>query len=607
MANNNPIEISAIQVAPVYRNSTLALRPTSVDGFTQRHHFPYMAGLTSLALLITLKNRKLKAKGRAEHSCEVTFCLDRVDESEIDLFKNATLSMAECDTEAKARFDIPLTDTGLEPDTLYQLRVFDGDSFDVMASTHIAFIDPSLPTEIVPLEPCEAFVFDPKLGEVDPVACVALSTDPLFEITPAVAFDLIDNVSDQLGFLPEIIIDFVGENGHREERIAKIVKDDYFTDFDLRAYAEIPDADFGAAVSASLKCMDMVIATAAYPLDAEDNQPGRYEACDIEPDSIRPSEWIARIRDRTALMEAEIKAESRRRDEQNRASRMESAMERLNGMTGLNSIKEMVKGKYHLTTFMDRREAMGLKSVRPSLHSMFLGNPGTGKTTVARLMGEMMKAAGALSSGHVVFTERAALVGHCYGQAEENTHNVLQNAKGGILFVDEAYQLFMPNDPKDPGRQVLDSVITAMSEERDLMIILAGYPAETRRLFDLNPGLRSRIPDCNIFMFDDYSLDELLEIGRRYFDRNDFTLTPEAWSRFAERVNVDYDNRGNGFGNARYVVTLIENQIIPAMASRLFGALDITRATMSTILPADIPLSATFLPTFKPRKMGFVG
>jgi len=229
------------------------------------------------------------------------------------------------------------------------------------------------------------------------------------------------------------------------------------------------------------------------------------------------------------------------------------------------------------------------------MHSMFLGSPGTGKTTVAKIIGKKLHEAGVLSRGHVVIRERSTLLGQYYSSEGENTLKALEEAQGGILFIDEAYQLFQPQDPRDPGRFVIETLMTALADEsnRDWMLILAGYTKPMKRMFEINPGLSSRIPESNIILFEDYGVDELMEIARRYFDTNKYRTTEAAETKLKANIANAYAYRNESFGNARYVMNLIQTEIIPAMAMRLNNEADPTAEQLSTIIAEDIPLSIT--------------
>lgn len=278
----------------------------------------------------------------------------------------------------------------------------------------------------------------------------------------------------------------------------------------------------------------------------------------------------------------------------------------LQQLVGLAEVKQKLITYGKMMRFDIMRSEAGLPVVSAPLHSMFLGSPGTGKTTVAKMIGKMLYDVGLLTKGHVVVRERATLSGTHYGDHEELTLKALEEAQGGILFIDEAYQLFQQNDPKDPGRLVLETLLTALADEskRNWMLILAGYRDEMLRLFDMNPGLRSRIPEANIYTFDDFSESELMEIADRWFRKNEYNLTADAREALVARLSSDYAARDRSFGNARHVVNLIQTSILPSMASRIMDQEMPSRESLTDILPSDIPApSAPMQPTR--RRIGF--
>lgn len=260
-------------------------------------------------------------------------------------------------------------------------------------------------------------------------------------------------------------------------------------------------------------------------------------------------------------------------------------------LTGLESVKRKLEVYEKTVLFNMHRSRLGLATYPQPLHAMFMGAPGTGKTTVASKIGSILKRAGVLSKGHVVIRERATLLGPNYSNEETNTLKAIEEAKGGILLIDEAYQLCQPNDPRDPGKFVIETLMTALADEkrRDWMLILAGYPEKMQRMFDLNPGLRSRIPESNIYMFDNFTEPQLMEIAERYLERNDYTLSPEAREALQSRLHADLAAADETFGNARHVINLIQTDIIPAMAVRLADGDSSDPSALSTILPSDIP------------------
>lgn len=271
-------------------------------------------------------------------------------------------------------------------------------------------------------------------------------------------------------------------------------------------------------------------------------------------------------------------------------------------LTGLKNVKEKLATYEKVVRFNKMRRDNDLSSTMLPLHAMFLGSPGTGKTTVAKNIGQMLRRAGILSKGHVVERQRANLLGQNYSMEETNTLDAIKEAQGGILFIDEAYQLYQPADPRDPGRLVIETLMTALADEsrRDWMLILAGYPDEMRRMFDMNPGLRSRIPDSNIYIFDDFTEGELMEIAENYLRRNNYRLSAEAQKALAHRFAVDYKQRDKQFGNARYVINIIQTEILPAMAARVVAEDSVSKETLQVIQASDIPAPSKRLNASRP-------
>lgn len=281
----------------------------------------------------------------------------------------------------------------------------------------------------------------------------------------------------------------------------------------------------------------------------------------------------------------------------------------LSDLTGLAAVKDKLASYTRFVTFNKWRRDNGLPTPGLPLHAMFCGSPGTGKTTVAKRMGSMLKQAGLLSNGHVVVKERSSLVGKYYSDEETNTSAAIEEAQGGILFIDEAYQLYQPSDPRDPGRLVIETLMTALADEskRDWMLILAGYTDEMRRMFEMNPGLKSRIPESNIYFFDDFTEPQLMEIARNYLGTSKYELTPEAICALERRLGHDYQHRDRTFGNARHVINMIQTEIIPAMASRVVESGFYDARALSQIQACDIPRPIAMLPASAPARIGYRG
>ena len=301
------------------------------------------------------------------------------------------------------------------------------------------------------------------------------------------------------------------------------------------------------------------------------------------PESV--SDWIS---DEWPGLSLERNDEDKDKDG-NSASRIFT--DALNRLTGLHEVKKKLAAYESLVSFNKKRMDFGLPVVSSPLHAMFLGSPGTGKTTVARMMGEMLNKKGLLSSGHVVVRERANLLGQNYNSEGENTLEAIKEAQGGILFIDEAYQLYQPHDPRDPGKFVIETLLTALSDpsNRDWMLILAGYPAQMKKMWSMNPGFRSRIPESNIYQFDDFSENELMEIAENYLSENKYMLSRSANMALRQRMKTDLINKDESFGNARYVLNLIQTEILPAMAVRIIGEEKVSYEALCEIMAEDIP------------------
>ena len=267
-----------------------------------------------------------------------------------------------------------------------------------------------------------------------------------------------------------------------------------------------------------------------------------------------------------------------------------NSLARLEKMAGLKGVKEKVHSLMNFHNLQKRREEAGLPVRRPALHARFLGNPGTGKTTVARLLGQIYKEMGLLSSGHVVLEERKNLIGRYYDSEGQAVDNALNRAKGGILLIDEAYNLYVENDDKDPGRRILEYLLTALADEnnRDWMLILAGYPKEMKTMLESNPGIESRVSE--IFEFEDLNVEELLQVAELYCDDNKYELSEDARERLKAVITRDVAAKDKNFGNGRYVNKLMETAINTRMASRLSKIVSPTYDQLVTIEADDIPI-----------------
>jgi len=231
----------------------------------------------------------------------------------------------------------------------------------------------------------------------------------------------------------------------------------------------------------------------------------------------------------------------------------------LNSLIGLTEIKQKVKDHANYIKFLQLRKDKGfLEKDRINIHSVFIGNPGTGKTTVAKMMGSLYKKMGLLSKGHVHSVDRVELVGEYIGQTAPKVKQTIEKARGGVLFIDEAYALARTNDDsKDFGREVIEILVKEMSNGKgDIAIIAAGYPKEMEHFLESNPGLKSRFKHS--FEFPDYMPSELAEIAQYAAKEMEVVFTPESKFLLEEKITRSFRDRDKSFGNARFVFDLVE-------------------------------------------------
>ena len=262
----------------------------------------------------------------------------------------------------------------------------------------------------------------------------------------------------------------------------------------------------------------------------------------------------------------------------------EAVRAELDGLVGLGAVKEYVFGLADNLQVQQRRAAAGFKTASLSMHMIFTGNPGTGKTTIARLLARIYHSLGLLSQGQLVEVDRSGLVAGYVGQTAIKTGKVLEKALGGVLFIDEAYALNGGGD-NDFGQEAIDTILKAMEDHRDdLVVIAAGYDGLMEQFIHSNPGLESRF---NRFLhFDDYSLEELLDIFRMQCKKGCYQLEPAAEEQVRSSIRAENTDPVT-FGNARGVRNLFE-RVLVCQANRLAALEQASREELMTITAEDV-------------------
>ena len=260
----------------------------------------------------------------------------------------------------------------------------------------------------------------------------------------------------------------------------------------------------------------------------------------------------------------------------------------LTHLVGLEGVKRQVNTMVNLLQVQQMRAAQGMKVADISKHMVFLGNPGTGKTTVARLLAKIYRLLGVSRTGQLVEVDRSGLVRGYIGQTATRTQEVIEEALGGVLFIDEAYALTVNKGQGDFGQEAVDTLLKAMEDHRDdLVVIVAGYTDLMEQFLDSNPGLRSRF--STVIRFDDYTADELMAILVLNLTKQEYQLSPEAMRKARALIQDRVDHKPDNFANGRDVRNLMEHAIAnhAVRVAALDGARE-SKEILGTIEPEDL-------------------
>lgn len=265
---------------------------------------------------------------------------------------------------------------------------------------------------------------------------------------------------------------------------------------------------------------------------------------------------------------------------------VDTLLAELNGLTGLYEVKKDINELINLMKVQKMREERGMKQSNINKHMVFMGNPGTGKTTVARMLAKIYAALGVVSKGQLVEVDRSGLVSGYIGQTAMKVQDVVEEAIGGILFVDEAYALTSGKGEGDFGQEAVDTLLKAMEDNRDdLVVIVAGYTNLMEKFLDSNPGLRSRFN--KFIMFEDYSGEELMEIMVSMCKKQEYMLSRDAYETAMEYFKKIAEEKPEGFANARDVRNYLE-KAIARQATRIVGLTEVDNNILAIIEKEDL-------------------
>ena len=292
-----------------------------------------------------------------------------------------------------------------------------------------------------------------------------------------------------------------------------------------------------------------------------------------------------RLQEQTAGGEKSKEGDAEKTDTEEKKPDFDELMAQLDSLVGLDDVKKDIKNLMNLVKVRRLRKENGLPIPPMSLHMVFMGNPGTGKTTVARIISGLYAAIGVLEKGQLIEVDRSGLVAGYVGQTALKTQEVIKSALGGVLFIDEAYSLASGGE-NDFGREAIETILKAMEDHRDeLIVVVAGYDGPMEKFINSNPGLQSRFN--KYFYFPDYNGEQLLYIFKGQCKKNGYALTEEAEAEAKAMFEELYENRGENFGNGRDVRNVFEDTVV--RQSNRVAALDApTKDDLMQFLPEDL-------------------
>ncbi len=292
-----------------------------------------------------------------------------------------------------------------------------------------------------------------------------------------------------------------------------------------------------------------------------------------------------RLQEQTAGGEKLKEGDAEKTDTEEKKPDFDELMAQLDSLVGLDDVKKDIKNLMNLVKVRRLRRENGLPIPPMSLHMVFMGNPGTGKTTVARIISGLYAAIGVLEKGQLIEVDRSGLVAGYVGQTALKTQEVIKSALGGVLFIDEAYSLASGGE-NDFGREAIETILKAMEDHRDeLIVVVAGYDGPMEKFINSNPGLQSRFN--KYFYFPDYNGEQLLYIFKGQCKKNGYALTEEAEAEAKAMFEELYENRGENFGNGRDVRNVFEDTVV--RQSNRVAALDApTKDDLMQFLPEDL-------------------